>query len=58
MAGLLDLQARVRDHVAVLGLELVLDEAEGYAYLRSAAARPRASRELPRLVARRQLASR
>jgi hypothetical protein len=28
--ALLDLQARVRDYVAVMGLELVLDEAEGY----------------------------
>ena len=34
-ARLLDLQARVRDYVAVLGLELVLDEAEGYAFLRA-----------------------
>ncbi len=33
--GLLGLQARVRDYVSVLGLELVLDEAEGYAFLRS-----------------------
>ena len=32
---LLELQARVRDYVAVLGLELILDEAEGYAFLRS-----------------------
>ena len=32
---LLGLQARVRDYVAVLGLDLVLDEAEGYAFLRS-----------------------
>jgi hypothetical protein len=32
---LLELQARVRDYVAVLGLELMLDEAEGYAFLRS-----------------------
>ena len=52
--GLLDLQARVRDYVAVLGLELMLDEAEGYAYL---AQRPRDEEapDLPRLVARRQL---
>ena len=54
--GLLDLQARVRDYVAVLGLELVLDEAEGYAFLR---ARHRDDDEtttkLPRLVARRPL---
>lgn len=32
--ALLELQARVRDYVSVLGLELLLDEAEGYAYLR------------------------
>jgi hypothetical protein len=52
--ALLELQARVREYVAVLGLELMLDEAEGYAYLRQrtpAEAEP----ELPRLVARRQL---
>lgn len=54
--SLLNLQASVRDYVAVLGLELMLDEAEGYAFLRSrqdgdedeAAA-------IPRLVVRRQL---
>ena len=34
-SALLQLQARVRDHVAVLGLELMCDEAEGYAFLRS-----------------------
>ena len=53
---LLNLQARVRDYVMVLGLELVLDEAEGYAFLRS---RPEvdddAAPKLPRLVARRPL---
>ena len=52
--ALLDLQARVRDYVAVLGLELVLDEAEGYAYL--AQREPEEGEaELPRLVRRRQL---
>jgi len=54
--ALLGLQARVRDYVAVLGLELRLDEAEGYAFLSS---RPDLGEEeapkLPRLVARRQL---
>ncbi|EXI77475.1 MAG: hypothetical protein AW10_03664 [Candidatus Accumulibacter appositus] len=56
--ALLSLQARVRDYVAVLDLELVLDEAEGYAFLRS---RPEAAAEegdaarLPRLVPRRPL---
>lgn len=53
---LLNLQARVRDYVMVLGLELVLDEAEGYAFLRS---RPEvdddAAPKPPRLVARRPL---
>lgn len=56
-ASLLNLQARVRDYVTVLNLELVLDEAEGYAFLKS---RPETtddepSPRLPRLVARRQL---
>ncbi|HLF97513.1 MAG TPA: DUF4194 domain-containing protein [Methylococcaceae bacterium] len=54
--ALLSLQARVRDYVAVLGLELVLDEAEGYAFLRSRTedgddAAPRR----PRLIVRRPL---
>ena len=31
---LLLLQARVRDYCQQIGLELILDEAEGYAYLR------------------------
>jgi Domain of unknown function (DUF4194) len=56
-AGLLNLQARVRDYVAVLNLDLVLDEAEGYAFLKS---RPEPADDdpaprLPRLVARRPL---
>jgi hypothetical protein len=52
--GLLALQARVRDYVAVLGLELMLDEAEGYAYLRQ---KPQTEQDetLPRLVQRRPL---
>jgi len=52
--GLLDLQARVREYVAVLGLELALDEAEGYAFLRQRTGLE-GELELPRLVARRQL---
>src|SRR5258707_9577609 len=52
--GLLDLQARVREYVAVLGLELALDEAEGYAFLRQRTGLE-GEMELPRLVARRQL---
>ncbi|MES2356194.1 MAG: DUF4194 domain-containing protein [Pseudomonadota bacterium] len=54
-SALLNLQARVRDYVAVLGLELVLDEAEGYAFLRARAETDDASAKLPRLVARRPL---
>jgi hypothetical protein len=55
--ALLGLQARVRDYVAVLGLELHLDEAEGYAFLRSRAEPDDedAAARLPRLVARRPL---
>jgi hypothetical protein len=52
--SLLDLQTRVRDHVAILGLELILDEAEGYAYLRQRPVQD-GEEELPRLVPRRQL---
>ena len=55
---LLELQARVRDYVAVLGLELMLDEAEGYAFLRSRAEadeEPETGGRTPRLVARRPL---
>lgn len=53
---LLGLQASVRDYVSVLGLELVLDEAEGYAFLRSRLA-PEAEDgdAIPRLVVRRPL---
>lgn len=57
-SALLRLQARVRDYVAVLGLELVLDEAEGYAFLRSRPdldADADAKAALPRLIARRPL---
>ena len=55
--ALLNLQAQVRDYVAVLNLDLILDEAEGYAFLKS---RPEPDEDdpvqrLPRLVARRPL---
>lgn len=53
--ALLTLQARVRDYVIVLGLELVLDEAEGYAFLRSRAETEADSSPGLRLVTRRQL---
>jgi hypothetical protein len=55
-AALIELQARVRDYVAVLALDLVLDESEGYAFLK---ARPdpddESASKPPRLVARRPL---
>ena len=54
-ASLLNLQARVRDYVAVLNLELVLDEAEGYAFLKSCPEPEEVDARLPRLVARRPL---
>jgi hypothetical protein len=55
--SLLNLQPRVRDFVAILNLDLVVDEGEGYAFLRS---KPDISGEqadtaLPRLIARRPL---
>ncbi|WP_332879725.1 DUF4194 domain-containing protein [Massilia sp. S19_KUP03_FR1] len=52
--SLFELQARVRDYCVTIGLELMFDEAEGYAYLRQ---RPpvEGEPELPRLVPRRQL---
>lgn len=54
--SLLQLQASVQDYVAVLGLELLLDEAEGYAFLRSRQdVEGEEAATLPRLVARRQL---
>lgn len=58
-SALLELQAHVRDYVAVIGLELVVDEAEGYAFAKS---RPEPEAEanedqakLPRLIARRAI---
>lgn len=51
---LLNAQAAIRDYVRVLGLELLLDESEGYAWLRTR--EPEEGEEpLPRLVVRRQL---
>ena len=50
------LQSRVRDYTAVLSLELLLDEAEGYAFLRSrSTADDEQSPKLPRLVRRQPL---
>jgi hypothetical protein len=55
---LLQLQPQVRDYVAVLGLQVVVDEAEGYAFCRQ---RPPdedtdpKDQQLPRLIPRRPL---
>lgn len=47
-------QSRVRDHLGILGLELVLDEGEGFAYMRQRIGDDD-EQEVPRLVPRRQL---
>jgi hypothetical protein len=52
---LLQLQPQVRDHVAVLGLQVVIDEAEGYAFLRQRPADEDEEQQLPRLIPRRAL---
>lgn len=60
-SGLQTLQARIRDYVSILGLELVLDESEGYAFLRSRLEMREDNPEdngaplPPRLIARRPL---
>jgi len=60
-SDLLELQNRVRDYVITLGLELTLDEAEGYAFLRSRqdddneANAGDKNENIPRLITRRQL---
>ncbi|MGO4245678.1 DUF4194 domain-containing protein [Paenarthrobacter sp. RAF54_2] len=50
--SLITLTSQVRDYVAVLGLNLILDESEGYAFLKS---REDPEGTLPRLIPRRQL---
>lgn len=52
---LLNLQGRIRDTTSVLGLELMIDEAEGYAYLRSKQTDEEEEDALPRLMTRRPL---
>jgi hypothetical protein len=52
---LLELQPQARDYVGVLGLEIVIDEAEGYAYCRQRPPDPDEADPLPRLVTRRTL---
>lgn len=52
--GLLDQRAAVGDHVAVLGLDVVVDENQGFAFLRSAPL-IEGTDPLPRLIQRRTL---
>lgn len=58
-ASLLKLQSRIRDFVSVLGVELILDEAEGYAFLKSPIPddedNESSVNQVPRLMPRRQL---
>ena len=53
--NLLQLQPRVRDYVEVLGLQLVIDEAEGYAFLRQRPSDEGEAEPVPRLIPRRAL---
>jgi len=52
---LLQLQPQVRDYVEVLGLQVVIDEAEGYAFLHQRPVGDDDSTQIPRLVPRRSL---
>ncbi|HUY45805.1 MAG TPA: DUF4194 domain-containing protein [Streptosporangiaceae bacterium] len=55
---LMHLPSQVRDYVAVLGLQVVLDEAEGYAFLRQRPEEDGTGEDrppLPRLIPRRSL---
>jgi Domain of unknown function (DUF4194) len=52
---LLQLQPHVRDYVAVLGLQVVIDEAEGYAFLRQRPIDPDDTDPPPRLIPRHAL---
>jgi hypothetical protein len=53
--SLLDLQPQARDYVGTLGLQIVIDEAEGYAFCRQREPDPEDSDPLPRLIPRRTL---
>lgn len=53
--SLLNLQAAVRDYCRVIGLELYIDEAEGYAFLRQQSTDDEEESAIPRLIPRRSL---
>ena len=52
---LLNLERRVTDYFSVIGLELMLDEVEGYAYLRQRPREDDTDVDIPRLISRRPL---
>jgi len=52
---LLQLQPQVKDYVEVLGLQVIIDEAEGYAFLRQRPSDEGEADPLPRLIPRRSL---
>lgn len=52
---LLTLQAAVRDYCRVIGLELYIDEAEGYAFLKQSEQGEEETQTIPRLIPRRSL---
>ena len=52
---LLTLQAAVRDYCRVIGLELYIDEAEGYAFLKQSEQGEEKTQTVPRLIPRRSL---
>lgn len=53
--SLAELRPRAQDFVAVLGLQVIIDEAEGYAFLRQRHADPDDPDSPPRLIPRRAL---
>jgi hypothetical protein len=56
-SALMSLQHHVRDYMAVIGLDLLLDDAEGYAFLRGRSDQEddENAHRLPRLIARRPI---
>jgi hypothetical protein len=53
--SVLELQPQARDYLATLGLRMVVDEAEGYAFCRQSEPDPDDPDPLPRLIPRRML---
>lgn len=53
--SVLELQPQARDYLATLGLRMVVDEAEGYAFCRQREPDPDDADPLPRLIPRRML---